>query len=148
MSRREKKEGAERPIPWRALGVILAVGVIANLLVWFWPREEQATQAFPTYPAEVVAQGEEIYRANCATCHGPAGQGDPVAGVPALNGSMHAWHHGDAQIAGFLRSGVGRMPAVGAGWSDQEITAVTAFVKQWWDAEQRAYQAQVSQANP
>lgn len=130
-------------IPWRAVAAILTVGVIANLLIWFWPRE-QAELTYATYPAEVIARGEEIYRLNCATCHGSSGEGNPDAGIPALNGTMHAWHHGDGQIAGFLRNGLGRMPAIGAGWNDSEISAVLAHIKQWWDPDQRTFQARVT----
>jgi mono/diheme cytochrome c family protein len=30
---------------------------------------------------EVLAQGERLYSANCATCHGPSGAGDGPAGA-------------------------------------------------------------------
>jgi mono/diheme cytochrome c family protein len=40
------------------------------------------------------------------------------------------------------------MPAVGPEWPDEDITAVLAYVKQWWSPEQRTFQAEVSRANP
>ncbi len=134
---------------WWIAGAIVAVGIAANLVVWLRPGGEAAeAPTYTTYPEEVVAYGESIFRANCATCHGPGGQGDVAAGVPALDGSMHAWHHPDSQIAGFIREGVGRMPPVGPEWSQTDVTAVLAYVKRWWTPEQRAYQEQSSRMNP
>jgi len=143
LTRHRKAPQNKKALPWRAVTVIITIGVIANLIIWFRPQQEPEL-TYQTYPAELIAQGEEIYRVNCAACHGPAGQGNPDNLIPALNGTMHAWHHGDGQIAGFLRQGVGRMPAIGAGWSDSEITAVLAYVKQWWQPDQRAFQARVT----
>jgi mono/diheme cytochrome c family protein len=130
---------------------MLVVGGAASAFVWFWPRSPQAAaeaMTLPSYPVEQVALGRDIYQANCATCHGPQGEGNPTAGVPALNGSMHAWHHPDSQVAGFLRQGVGAMPPVGAEWSDEEIQAVLAYIKQWWEPDQLAWQTNASRQNP
>lgn len=138
------------PLP-TLLALILGIGGIVNAVVWFWPRSETGATPvgdLPSYPVEQVAQGRDIYQAVCAACHGPTGSGNPDAGIPALDGSMHAWHHPDSQIAGFLREGVGRMPAVGAGWSDDEIHAVLAYVKQWWDPDQLTWQTEASRQNP
>lgn len=129
-----------------AVGVL---GIVVNGAVWLWPRQGAgAAASLPSYSVEQVAAGRDLYAATCATCHGEAGEGAPAAGVPALNGSMHAWHHPDSQIAGFLRQGIGAMPAVGAGWSDAEIDAVLAYVKQWWEPEQLEHQTRASLQNP
>lgn len=130
---------------------IVVVGVAASAAVWFWPRgpEPQADPSnLPSYPVEQVARGRDIFQADCATCHGSEGRGNPSAGVPALDGSMHAWHHPDGQIAGFLRHGIGDMPAVGSDWTDDEIQAVLAYVKQWWEPDQLAWQTTASRQNP
>lgn len=140
-------ERKRRSPPWYVIGVIGLVGAIANVVVWTRPTGD-ATPDYPEYTAEQVARGEQAFQANCATCHGADGSGDAPAGVPALDESMHAWHHPDSQIARLIRDGGTQMPAVGPDWSDDDITAVLAYVKQWWTAEQREYQAQVSRANP
>lgn len=136
-----------RSPPWSVIGVLLGIGVIANVIVWSRPAASPAAE-YPQYSAELVARGEQAFQANCATCHGPDGSGDVTAGVPALNGSMHSWHHPDSQIARLIRRGGVQMPAVGPDWSDEDITAVLAYVKQWWSPEQRTFQAEVSRANP
>lgn len=138
---------------WPLLGGILGIGALANALVWFWPAPEGAGGAaaeldLPSYPVEQVAVGRSLYDATCADCHGPDGEGNAAAGVPALNGTMHAWHHPDSQIAGFVRNGVGAMPPVAADWSDEDIDAVLAYVKQWWEPELLAHQTRASMQNP
>ncbi len=138
---------------WHSLVSLIVLGTVANVLVWFTPRQETQVETqvtLPSYDVNQVMAGRELYAANCATCHGAEGQGYAQAGVPApaLNGDMHAWHHPDSQIASFIRYGQGQMPAVGASWSDEEIAAVLAYIKQWWEPEQLAAQTQTSQQNP
>ena len=133
---------------WYGVVLFITLGVAANLLVWFWPRQQTAGLELPSYPLSQVAAGKALYKVNCATCHGVQGAGNAQAGVPALNGSMHAWHHPDAQIASFIRNGVGQMGAVGPGWTEKEVDAVLSYIKQWWDPEQLAYQTESSRQNP
>ena len=135
---------------WHGLFTLIVLGTVVNVLVWFTPRQQEVQVALPSYPVEQVMAGRELYAANCMTCHGAQGQGYAQAGVPApaLNGDMHAWHHPDSQIAGIVRQGIGQMPAVGESWSDEDIAAVLAYIKQWWEPEQLAAQTQTSQQNP
>ena len=145
----ERKSFVERYF-WHGIVAVLVVGGLVNLLIWFLPRQEGEALELPSYPVQQVAEGRDLYQANCSSCHGADGTGYAQAGVPApaLNGSMHAWHHPDAQIAGFLRNGVGQMPAVGADWTDEEIDATLSYIKQWWEPEQLAYQTDSSSQNP
>lgn len=135
---------------WHGIVAVFVIGGLANLLIWFFPRQEGGALELPSYPVQQVAEGRDLYQANCSSCHGADGTGYAQTGVPApaLNGSMHAWHHPDAQIAGFLRNGVGQMPAVGADWTDEEIDATLSYIKQWWEPEQLAYQTDSSRQNP
>ena len=90
----------------------------------------------------MLALGETIYSANCASCHGAEGEGyASIQNAPALNGSEHSWHHPDEQIIGLIRQGGMQMPAVGADWSDKEVEAVLGYVKAWWTPQQRKAQA-------
>ena len=136
---------------WHGLVTLIVLGVVVNGLVWFAPQNTQVQEVtLPSYPVEQVIAGRDLFTANCASCHGAQGQGYARAGVPApaLNDEMHAWHHSDAQIASIIRQGQGQMPAVGASWSDEQISAVLAYIKQWWEPEQLAAQTQTSQQNP
>lgn len=88
-------------------------------------------------------EGQDLYQSSCAVCHGSEGGGFATAGIPAppLDGSAHSWHHPDSQIIGWIRNGGVQMPAVGAGWSDDEIRAVMAYFKQWWEPWQQEAQS-------
>lgn len=149
MSRKSKPARKDEFPLWRTFGAILGVGVVIALAIAFWPSGGGSEAgSYPTYSEEAIATGEQYFQANCATCHGSDGAGNTQAGIPALNGSMHAWHHPDSQIAGLIRHGGISMPAIGPDWSDEDITAVLAYIKQWWTPEQRAAQAQASRRFP
>ena len=104
---------------------------------------------------ELVELGEKIYRggnlesgvAACAGCHGPAGQGLPSAGFPALGG-QHAGYTA-SQLKAFRAAGrgdqgapayrdndadpgsdvaKGMMRTVAAKMTDDEIEAVASFI--------------------
>ena len=125
--------------------ILLAALLVAGLLILTTrtPAQDGAQgQAPPTADSEILALGETIYSANCASCHGADGEGyASIQNAPALNGSEHAWHHPDEQIISLIRQGGMQMPAVGAAWSDGEIEAVLSYVKAWWTPQQRDAQA-------
>lgn len=135
---------------WPGIIAVVVLGGLANLIVWFWPRNEMAVAQLPSYSAQQVVQGRDLCQANCSACHGAEGNGYAQAGTaaPALNGDEHAWHHPDSQIAGFIRHGVGQMPAVGPDWTNEDIDATLSYIKPWWEPEQLAYQTESSEQNP
>ncbi len=98
--------------------------------------------------AQTLALGEQIYRQNCAACHGAAGEGDlnwrqrderGMFPPPPLNGSGHTWHHPMADLMSFIRDGSppgkGRMPAWKHRLSDTEIQAVIYWLQSQWPDE-------------
>lgn len=93
----------------------------------------------------LVALGQQVYQETCARCHGSGGEG--LIG-PALDRTGHAWHHPDQQIRDWIQNGkLGlqiSMPAYGEQLDEAEIEAVMAFIKTWWDDEQRRVQADVT----
>ena len=63
--------------------------------------------------------GQEEWEGVCAKCHGPSGEGGigpRIAGSPTLTDR-------DA-LASIVRNGRGTMPAVGSGWTDEQIAAL------------------------
>ena len=104
-----------------------------------------ATQAITAGLADeaLVAPGETLYRAGnsetdipaCMSCHGPAGEGNPLSGYPALAG-QHAVYS-EKMLKGF-RSGQmwGEddassriMTEVAKRLSDDEIKAVASYLQ-------------------
>jgi cytochrome c oxidase subunit II len=69
--------------------------------------------------------GKMTFQNACAPCHGLRGQG--LIG-PKLEGNALT---ADAKaIKQLLRNGRGKMPAVGAGWTDRQMKALTSYLKQ------------------
>jgi mono/diheme cytochrome c family protein len=119
-----------------------------------------------TFNTEQIAQGQQLYAQNCASCHGINGEGQfPNAplerdatgrfGAPPHNGNGHTWHHGDAMLIEYVRNGGVSltdptnwypMPAFGEQLTDEEIMLTLAYIKTFWTAEQAARQSQVTAA--
>jgi cytochrome c oxidase subunit 2 len=85
---------------------------------------------------ELIARGEKVYAANCASCHQPTGKG--VAGAfPALDGSKVVTGPKDVQIKtilnGVVRNG---QPTAMVAWkstlSDIDIAAVVTYTRNSW----------------
>lgn len=78
--------------------------------------------------AELMAHGEEVYKANCAVCHQPNGKG--VGAFPALDGGKIV----NGPIAGHLEQvlkGKGAMPSW-ASLSDLDIASVITYERNSW----------------
>jgi len=83
-------------------------------------REYRAFLAAHAPGSRVV--GRETFAGVCAKCHGPAGEGSNFA--PALQGRAF-----DQTTASVITQGIRRMPAVGAGWPDEQVKTTIAYLK-------------------
>ena len=105
--------------------MLAAVEVVPPAEFESWLREQQSGQAGGTSDL-----GEREFAGVCAKCHGPAGQG--LIG-PAFTGASV----GDANaVEQVVRSGRGKMPAVGEGWSDAQMNALTSYLRQRFASEE------------
>jgi len=79
--------------------------------------------AFVDYDGSEIAEKDVVLL--CAKCHGPSGEGDygPKIAGTALVSDPQA-------VAGVIRNGFGKMPPVGREWSDDEMTAITTYLKE------------------
>ncbi|MFV1998216.1 MAG: cytochrome c [Acidiferrobacterales bacterium] len=106
----------------------------------------------PQVKSSIVQQGLQLYRANCASCHGDQGQGAPnwqQSGTdgklppPPLNGTGHAWHHPMPVLVSTIKNGTrrigGNMPPWQEKLTDTEIRAIIAWLQSRWPDE--LYQA-------
>lgn len=102
------------------------------------PAEPAAEAAAPAEMGleDLMAQGEQVYAANCASCHMPTGEG-MGATFPALKGSAIA----TGDIAEHIRIVVHgseknpAMAAFGGRLSDAEIAAVITYERNAWGNE-------------
>jgi len=79
--------------------------------------------------AEAVKRGAPLYKEHCASCHGPAGKGDPKQGAPRLNDAI--WLYGgsrDAIIAQITKPTMGAMPAWNTRLDAETIKMLAVYV--------------------
>jgi mono/diheme cytochrome c family protein len=112
-------------------------------------------------PAGLVAQGAELYNANCLSCHGGPTGGSMSDMPPRHNANGHTWHHPDCQLTDIILNGSGEMgemmrrmmgkpdapamPTFRDRLSEDDVRAILAYIKTWWTEEQRQTQARISQ---
>jgi S-disulfanyl-L-cysteine oxidoreductase SoxD len=116
----------------------------------------------PDDPA-VLAQGQQVYVAHCAACHGARLEGQPNwrergpdgrLPAPPHDASGHTWHHPDEVLIRITREGVAKaaglkdyasaMPVYEGLLSDGEIVAVLSWIKSQWPAAIRAKHDQIN----
>ena len=81
--------------------------------------------------AELKARGEQVYAANCAACHGPAGKGTPPA-FPPLDGSKMVTGPKAAHIQMELKGKPGTAMASFAHLSNTDLAAVVTHTRNAW----------------
>ncbi|MEA1989544.1 MAG: c-type cytochrome [Pseudomonadota bacterium] len=116
-------------------------------------QAEKATKLERWYSANLVSQGKEIFRNNCAVCHGQKAQGlilpwnqplnDASYPAPPLNGSAHAWHHPLKGLVFTIHNGGaptgGKMPSFKSKLSIEEQASAIAYFQNFWP--DKIYQA-------
>ncbi len=156
----------------RALGCLGAVALLIFASALLTGCSSSPSPAIPTPDSVSTVQapsaGRGIFAANCAVCHGAAGEGQPDWHVsrddgtlppPPLNGDGHTWHHADGLLYRVVSQGgaifedpsipsfKSAMPAFGDRLSHQEIIEVLAYVKSLWgDKSKRGMSIRESQA--
>lgn len=129
---KEIKKAKKTPLIAGVFFVLLAIFSVS--LLFF---SNSNPHGFANQEQFLVAK--EFYTTSCASCHGLKGEGlkTGLLAAPSLNGSGHAWHHTDQQVAKWIREGIGDMPAVAPEWSDETIKDLHSYIKLWWSEEQR-----------
>ncbi|WP_306119272.1 MULTISPECIES: cytochrome c [unclassified Roseitalea] len=106
--------------------------------------------------AALVARGQALYAANCASCHGADLQGEPDWRTPGADGLMpapphdetgHTWHHPDRVLFAITKYGLARaaglddyrsaMPAYEDTLTDEQIIAILSYIKSTWPEQIR-----------
>ena len=119
----------------------------------------------PRALSQVSSEGQALYVANCASCHGENLEGQPDWMRRLPNGRLpapphdetgHTWHHSDRQLLTIIRDGLAAiapgyesdMPAFGGVLTDAQITEILDYIKSTWPDRARAYQAARTAADP
>ena len=73
--------------------------------------------------------GEQLFVGACSKCHGPNGEGliGPML-TPASVGAPQT-------VARTVRNGIRTMPAIGEGWDDRQMKALTDYLREKFPAE-------------
>ncbi|MCA8927283.1 MAG: cytochrome c [Alphaproteobacteria bacterium] len=154
----------KKPVVWALAVVIVAVVGVGG---WrYWQSTQPSAAAVPAIDAndaELVALGRDVYRAQCASCHGLDMRGEPNwqqrkpngrLPAPPHNETGHTWHHPDSVLFALTKYGLsavaGRpvttdMPAFEGTLSDREIAASLAYIKSTWPLEIRRRHQQMSE---
>ena len=133
----------------------------------FTTEADDATLAsMPELDPDLVAQGEIIYRQNCAACHGARGEGQPNWKEKQADGTYpapphtvdgHTWHHGDGTLFQYVKEGgagldipnfKSGMPGFAGQLTDEEIIAVLTYIKSLWPEEQQRTQFRATLQDP
>ncbi len=137
------------------IGAVILVVVLVGYQLTVLQNADGPVQLKPD-DAEVVAQGQKIYAAECAACHGAQLQGQPNWKQRMPNGRLpapphdetgHTWHHPDEALFNITKHGLqyaagpdyqSDMPAYGGTLTDAEIIAVLSYIKSEWPPDARA----------
>ena len=156
------REAVRKPGCWSA-GLFVLAAVAAALLAWRGSPaatvdavviEGTAVPPLPTLDKARVAQGQALYAAHCAACHGANLEGAPNWKTPGPDGAFpppphddsgHTWHHPDALLLEIISAGGdlaqnSRMPAFENTLTVDERQAVLDFIKSRWGREAREFQ--------
>ncbi|MBN8285450.1 c-type cytochrome [Zoogloea sp.] len=111
-----------------------------------------------------LMEGENIYKAECASCHGAKLEGQPdwrtrradgKLPAPPHDASGHTWHHPMAQLFAITKQGmvppnapegyVSDMPGFAGKLTDRQIENVLLWIESTWPAEIKARRAEMLQ---
>jgi mono/diheme cytochrome c family protein len=142
------------------LVIVAAVATIVVAGMLWWGRSDAQTG---TMSADIdIAQGQALYAANCAACHGANLEGQEDWRSPGPDGRLpapphdetgHTWHHSDQVLFSYTKLG-GRtlmaeqgmdfdsgMPGFAEQLTDQQIWNILGYIKSTWPERIRETQA-------
>ena len=117
---------------WAVLALSVLILVAFQLYINREPARIQTVRAADQ--AAEIAAGEELYQANCASCHGDQGEG---VDAPALNNLAVLRDTPDETLFDLTVNGVpgSKMPAWGQArggpFTDEEIKQMVAYIRSW-----------------
>lgn len=131
--------------------LVAAIAAIATGGAWWlWgqsdaarPAEEGQALVAVTMPATLSLEakaGQQVFAANCASCHGTDAEGRAGIAPPLVHNIYEPSHHGDVAFVLAARNGVrahhwpfGNMAPV-PGLTDTDLAGIISFVREVQDA--------------
>jgi len=133
-------------------------GLVVAAIVVLAQQNEAGTGLLKPEDRRVLAAGETLYVANCASCHGVKLEGqvedwrspgpDGLMPAPPHDETGHTWHHTDQILfeitkygivaAANLKNYTSAMPVYEGVLTDAEIIAVLSYIKSTWPDEIRS----------
>lgn len=143
---------------------VLLIAILLNISTAFANEGTDGVQtALQADNLPIVAAGETIYQAQCASCHGAQLEGQPnwrkrneqgFLPAPPHDKTGHTWHHADDLLFEITKYGPGvvigdssyqsMMPVFQSVLSDEEIIAVLSYIKNTWPEEERSWQEDIN----
>ena len=118
--------------------LVLAGALAAGVTFWFkaGPKTPAISVVVPGNFSAAALEGQDLFAANCAVCHGKNAAGGTGSGPPLVHIIYEPNHHGDGSFYRAVAQGVrahhwpfGNMPAV-AGVSETQVTKIIAYVRE------------------
>ena len=151
----------------KKIASITVVGLLAaGLGAYLYIGSQSAPESRILRPddAAVVARGQQVYQANCASCHGSKLEGQNnwrernaqgMLPAPPHNETGHTWHHPDEMLFAITKYGIAKvaqmpdyqsaMPVYEGKLSDADIIAALSWIKSQWPSEIRTQHDAVNQ---
>jgi mono/diheme cytochrome c family protein len=119
---------------WQLAGVWVFLVLVLSFPIYKATEGTRRADALASQQSAQVHAGAQLWGLNCATCHGPQGQG---VSAPALNSQQFLGGVTDLQIKGIVEGGIPgtEMPAwldeYGGPFTHQQIAAVVTYLRSW-----------------
>jgi mono/diheme cytochrome c family protein len=121
-------------VRWQAAGVVVFLILVASFPLYKAAEGPRRERALIARDQALVTTGGQLWRLDCASCHGDNGQG----GVgPALRSQQFLTGITDEQMHRIVSAGITgtAMPAwsdeFGGPLTDDQIAAIVAYVRSW-----------------
>lgn len=141
------------PVP--LIAAVLLLSAMLAYKLWAPTGDEVPVWRLQPDDAQLVAEGKEIYAAQCASCHGANLEGESnwqqrnpsgLLPAPPHDETGHTWHHPDKDIFNVTKFGPqfaagpdykSAMPAFEGTLTDREIVAALSYIKAQWPEKVR-----------
>ena len=116
----------------RAAVLIGATALLAAASLPVIGQAQNASPAANEAEQQLLAEGEKIYTNVCIACHQPDGKGIPGIYLP-LAGNPLLTQEDPSYFISVVLKGRGGMPTFARTYNDEQMAAITTYVRQNWD---------------